>query len=78
MLEVSLPSPDFNGDGVVNFADFSNFVVKYESRLGQERYDALYDLNGDGQIDYDDFRIFAAIYGSTGETTAIGNWDLPP
>ena len=77
-LEVSLPSPDFNGDGVVNFADFSNFVVKYESRLGQDRYDALYDLNGDGQIDYDDFRIFAAIYGSTGETTAIGNWDLPP
>ena len=62
-LEVSLPSADFNGDGVINFADFVNFVIKYGSRLGQDRYDARYDLNGDRQVDYGDFRIFAAVYG---------------
>ena len=65
-LEVSLPSPDLNGDGNVNFADFLTFAGKFGSRLGQERYDARCDLNGDGQIDFDDFLIFAADFGSSG------------
>ncbi len=65
-LEVSLPSPDIDGDGNVNFADFLILVSKYGSRRGQERYDARCDLNGDGQIDFADFLIFAADFGSTG------------
>ena len=65
-LEVSLPSPDFNGDGNVNFADFLIFAGKFDSRLGQERYDARCDLNGDGQIDSADFFIFADNFGSSG------------
>ncbi len=67
-LEVSLPSPDIDGDGNVNFADFILliFASKYGSRLGQDRYDARCDLNGDGQIDFADFLIFAADFGSTG------------
>ena len=65
-LEVSLPSPDLDGDGVANFADFLTFAGKFGSRLGQERYDPRCDLNGDGQIDFDDFLIFAADFGSTG------------
>ena len=65
-LEVSLPSPDLDGDGNVNFADFLAFAGKFGSRLGQERYDARCDLNGDGEIDFDDFLIFAADFGSTG------------
>ena len=65
-LEVSLPSPDLDGDGVVNFADFLTFASKFGSRLGQERYDPRCDLNGDGQIDFDDFLIFAADFGSSG------------
>ena len=65
-LEVSLPSPDFNGDGNVNFADFLIFASKFDSRLGQERYDARCDLNGDGQIDSADFFIFADNFGSSG------------
>ena len=48
-LEVSLPSPDLDGDGNVNFADFLTFAGKFGSRLGQERYDPWCDLNGDGQ-----------------------------
>ena len=39
-LEVSLPSPDLDGDGNVNFADFLTFASKFGSRLGQERYDS--------------------------------------
>ena len=65
-LEVSLPSPDFNGDGNVNFADFLTFASKFGSRLGQERYAPRCDLNGDGQIDFDDFLIFADSFGSSG------------
>ncbi len=65
-LEVSLPSPDIDGDGNVNFADFLTFAGKYGSRRGQDRYDARCDLNGDGQIDFADFLIFAADFGSTG------------
>ena len=63
---MSLPSPDFNGDGNVNFADFLIFAGKYGSRIGQDRYDARCDLNADGQIDFADFLIFAASFGSTG------------
>ena len=40
-----------------------DFVVKYGSRLGQDRYDARYDLNGDGEIGFDDFLIFADSFG---------------
>ena len=65
-LDVQMPSPDFNGDGNVNFADFILFVGKYGSRLGQDRYDARCDLNADGQIDFADFLIFAASFGATG------------
>ena len=63
---VSLPSPDFNGKGSVNFADFLTFAGKFGSRLGQERYDTRCDLNGTGEIDFDDFLIFADSFGSTG------------
>ncbi len=65
-LEVSLPSPDIDGDGNVNFADFLILVDKYGSRIGQDRYDPRCDLNGDGQIDFADFLIFAADFGSAG------------
>ena len=65
-LEVSLPSPDLDDDGNVNFADFLTFASKFGSQLGQERYDARCDLIGDGQIDFDDFLIFADSFGLTG------------
>ena len=64
MLDVQLPSPDFNGDGQVNFADFVIFAGKFGSQRGQDRYDARCDLNGDGQIGFDDFLIFSQRFGS--------------
>ena len=65
-IDIQPPSSDFDGDGVVNFADFLTFASKFGSRLGQERYDALYDLNGDGEIGFADFLIFTASFGSSG------------
>ncbi len=61
-----LPSPDFDGDGQVNFADFMRFAGKYGTRRGEDGYDPWCDLNGDSQIDFDDFLIFAAAFGSAG------------
>ena len=63
-LDVQLPSPDFNGDGQVNFADFVIFAGKFGTQRGQDRYDARCDLNGDGQIGFDDFLIFSQRFGS--------------
>ena len=63
-LDVQLPSPDFNDDGQVNFADFVIFAGKFGTQRGQDRYDARCDLNGDGQIGFDDFLIFVQRFGS--------------
>ena len=63
-LEVPLPSPDFDDNGQVNFADFLIFADKFGTQRGSERYDARCDLNGDGQIGFDDFLIFSRSFGS--------------
>ena len=65
-LDVQLPSPDFDGNGQVNFADFVRFVGKYGTRRGEDGHDARYDLNGDGAVGLDDFLIFEAAFGSAG------------
>ena len=64
-LEVRLPSPDFNRDGRVNFADFILFVGKYAKRRGGEGYDPRCDLNADGAVDFADFRIFENSYNTS-------------
>ena len=55
-------TPDFDGNGRVNFADFALFVVRYGTRHGEERYNSRYDLNSDGAVGYDDFLIFRQYY----------------
>ena len=55
-------TPDFDGNGRVNFADFALFVVRYGTRHGEERYNSRYDLNSDGAVGYDDFLIFSQYY----------------
>ena len=57
-----LLTPDFDGNGRVNFADFALFVVRYGTRRGEESYNSRYDLTSDGVVDYDDFLIFSQHY----------------
>ena len=57
------PSPDFDGNGRVDFADFVLFAGAFGYREGQAPYEAKYDLNGDGGIAFDDFVIFATSFG---------------
>ena len=41
------PTPDFNGDGVVGFADFLLFVAQFGFGEDDEGYDVWFDLDGD-------------------------------
>ena len=49
------PSPDFNGDGRVGFADFVAFAGAYGARSGQSNFDSKFDLDGDGRVGFSDF-----------------------
>ena len=57
------PSPDFDGNGIVNIADFLAFVSQFGNRQGDGKYDAKYDLNSDGEIGIADFLSFVNDFG---------------
>ena len=57
------PSPDFNGNGIVDIPDFLLFVEAFGSKEGQERYESKYDLNGNGEIGISDFLLFVDSFG---------------
>ncbi len=58
------PSPDFDGNGLVAFADFVVFAGVFGYGEGDEKYEAKYDLNGDGGVGFDDFVVFARSFGN--------------
>ena len=57
------PSPDFNGDGTVGFADFIAFAEAFGSASTDEDFDPRFDLDGDGTVGFGDFVIFAKSFG---------------
>ena len=59
----ALATPDFNGDGIVGFADFVQFAAQFGLRQGDAGYEARYDLDEDGMIGFGDFVIFANAFG---------------
>ncbi len=65
----SPPSPDFNGNGIVDFPDFLLFANAFGSQAGQEKYESKYDLDGDGEIGFPDFILFAIAFGQTVNTS---------
>ena len=82
-LTLQVLTPDFNRDGVVNFADFLAFGGQYGARQGDGRYDAKYDLDSDGAIGFGDFLIFSSSFGKEvstpggGGTGSTGIVDIP-
>ena len=62
-LTLQVLTPDFNRDGMVNFADFLAFAGQFGARQGDGRYDAKYDLDSDGTIGFGDFLIFGSSFG---------------
>ena len=71
-LQFQAVSPDFNGDDVVNFADFLAFGNQFGARQGDGRYDAKYDLDSDGAIGFGDFLIFGRSFGQEVSTPGGG------
>ena len=57
------PTSDFDGDGVVGFADFLLFVAQFGFGEDDAGYDVWFDLDGDGMIGFGDFLIFANAFG---------------
>ena len=63
-LQVSnAPSSDFDGDGIVNLADFLLFVSRFGSRQGDGTYETKYDLDSNSAIELSDFLIFVNDFG---------------
>ena len=60
-------TPDFDGNGIVDFADFLAFTSLFGSRQGDGRYDARYDLDSDGAIGFSDFIVFVGTFGRKNE-----------
>ena len=57
------PSPDFNGDGSVDFTDFIAFAGAFGSQEGTSTYSATFDLDESGDVGFTDFLIFAQAFG---------------
>ncbi len=60
------PTPDFDGDRIVGFADFLLFAAQFGLSRGDAGYNARYDLDGDGTIGFSDFLIFVDAFGQEG------------
>ena len=58
-------TPDFDGDGMVGFADFLQFAGVFGASRGDGTYQAKYDLDGDGAIGFPDFLIFTNDFGKS-------------
>ncbi len=66
------PTPDFDGDGMVGFADFVQLVNVFGSRRGDGKYQAKYDLDSDGEIGFSDFVIFTNDFGTSAPASGGG------
>ena len=71
-LELQVLTPDFNSDGMVNFADFLQFTGQFGAHQGDGRYEAKYDLDSDGAIGFGDFLIFGRSFGQEVSTPGGG------
>ena len=71
------PSPDFNGDGGVDYPDFILFAGAFGYGEGDAKYEAGYDLNGDGGIEFADLVIFAGRFGNTMNRAPVFNAPRP-
>jgi formylglycine-generating enzyme required for sulfatase activity len=72
-----MKSPDFDGNGKVDFDDFFLFADVFGTRPGDTRFDAKFDLDSSGVVDLDDFFAFAMRFGETIQRPATLTVTLP-
>ena len=56
---------DFDGSGVVDFADFLMFFSSFGSYIGQQWYETKFDLDNNGAVNMADFLLFVSVFGQT-------------
>ena len=66
-----VPTADFNGDGIVNIADFALFADRYGARQGDGIYEAKYDLDNNDVIGLSDFLIFINSFLGNGKVGGV-------
>ena len=54
---------DFDGSGLVDFADFFLFADHFGRELGEQIFDPLFDLDESGAVDFADFFLLADHFG---------------
>jgi hypothetical protein len=69
----SVLSGDYNGDGVVDAADY----MVWRNTLGQVGSELAADGNGNGRVDAGDFDVWKANFGNDGNRGAIANAVVP-
>ena len=60
------PSPDFDRDGTVEFADFILFARAFGKSWADEDFEPWFDLDLDGEVGFSDFLIFGEAFGTNG------------
>ena len=63
--QVTAVQADFDGSGVVDFADFLQFVSVFGSATGDDNFQAKFDFDGSGKVDFADFLQFINVFGQT-------------
>ena len=56
-------TPDFDGNGTVDFPDFVEFARNFNASEGDPGFEARFDLDGDGKVGFPDFVVFATAFG---------------
>ncbi|MDE0554577.1 MAG: DUF5050 domain-containing protein [Candidatus Poribacteria bacterium] len=59
------PTPDFNGDGIVDSTDYALFIFHWGTQAGGPNWDPKFDLNSDGVINSSDYALFVSNWGKT-------------
>jgi len=58
-------TPDFNGNGVVDFPDFLVFAAGFGKTSNDPGFQTAIDLNDNGAVDFPDFLTFAQQFGKS-------------
>ena len=53
---------DSNNDGNIDFWDFMDFVDAYDTTIGDQYYNVVFDFDDDGNVDFWDFMDFVDVY----------------
>ena len=70
VLRATTPASDFDGNGMVDFVDFTLFAQQFGSVSS-----SVFDLSPDGQVNFADFLVFASDFGKQAGARVTIGWN---